>query len=154
MRVGLAINRAKQGADAPVTFVEAELFGWQPTQQFDVVFFSFWLSHVADAQLTSFWDLVDRCVAPGGRVFVVDSAQPTFAERDVHDDERARRLATTVNDVEAATARRSLADGRSYDIVKRYWWPDELAADTNVRGWSLTIEHTERHFVTASGGRA
>ena len=149
----LAINRAKQRPDAPVTFVEAELFGWHPTQQFDVVFFSFWLSHVPEAQLAAFWNLVERCVAPGGRVFVLDSAHPDFAEHGIGDHERTRQPVTSVNDVEAATARRTLADGRAYDIVKRYWWPDELAADTNARGWNLTVEHTTRHFITAFGGR-
>jgi ubiquinone/menaquinone biosynthesis C-methylase UbiE len=43
----LAINRAKSAAAArPVDYVLADIFEWQPARRYDVVFFSFWLSHV------------------------------------------------------------------------------------------------------------
>ena len=49
--------------------IQADLFQWQPTEQFDVVFFGFWLSHVPPERFAGFWQLVSRCLAPGGRVF-------------------------------------------------------------------------------------
>jgi SAM-dependent methyltransferase len=41
----LALNRARGGAPH-VTFVEADLFRWQPPATYDFIFFGFWLSHV------------------------------------------------------------------------------------------------------------
>jgi ubiquinone/menaquinone biosynthesis C-methylase UbiE len=40
----LAINRQRVATD--VTYVVADVFEWRPDRAYDVVFFSFWLSHV------------------------------------------------------------------------------------------------------------
>ena len=46
----IAINRARVGR-ANVDYVEADLFAWTPPARYDLVFMSFWLSHVPDAFL-------------------------------------------------------------------------------------------------------
>jgi 8-hydroxy-5-deazaflavin:NADPH oxidoreductase len=48
-------------------------FNWTPTQEFDMVFFGFWLSHVPMAQFADFWQMVKVALKPNGRVFFVDS---------------------------------------------------------------------------------
>lgn len=63
----LAQCRQRVG-DERVDFVEADLFAWEPRTRFDVVFFSFWLSHVPPARFESFWRLVDSALHPDGRV--------------------------------------------------------------------------------------
>src|SRR2546425_7346726 len=50
----LALNRARLG-DADIDYVEADLFAWRPDATYDVVFFSFWLSHVPAAAFADFW---------------------------------------------------------------------------------------------------
>ena len=53
--------------------VRADVFEWEPVDTFDLVFFSFWLSHVPEERFDEFWSLVRAALAPGGRVFLVDS---------------------------------------------------------------------------------
>src|SRR6516164_1374329 len=48
----LALNTT--GAD----LVRADVFEWRPAERFDLVFFSFWLSHVPDDRFDEFWGLV------------------------------------------------------------------------------------------------
>ena len=49
----IAINRRRVAAPN-VCYVEADLFEWQPPQQYDCVSMSFWLSHVPPARFASF----------------------------------------------------------------------------------------------------
>ena len=38
--------------------VRADVFEWEPAERFDLVFFSFWLSHVPEERFDEFWSLV------------------------------------------------------------------------------------------------
>jgi len=53
----LKLNRRRL-APQPVTYLQADLFTWEPPQRYDVVFFSFWLSHIPPDRFAGFWDLV------------------------------------------------------------------------------------------------
>ena len=82
----IEIARRKLPPGAQVRFVEADVFGWEPRVRFDLVFFSFWLSHVPPDRFESFWGLVDRCLSAGGRVVLIDNkwndgVWPQIAER-------------------------------------------------------------------------
>ncbi|MBZ0297671.1 MAG: class I SAM-dependent methyltransferase, partial [Anaerolineae bacterium] len=68
----LVVNEQKLMSDK-VTYQQADLFQWQPEATYDLVFFSFWLSHVPPQRLDDFLDKVSRATRPGGRVFLVDS---------------------------------------------------------------------------------
>jgi SAM-dependent methyltransferase len=103
--------------------VVADIFGWRPPQQFDVVFFSFWLSHVPEERFAEFWALVRSALRPDGRVFLIDSGPPEVA-----------------GDGELQV--RQLADGREFTIVKRFWQPDELAERVAGLGFELDLELT------------
>jgi SAM-dependent methyltransferase len=103
--------------------VRADVFTWEPRQRFDVVFFSFWLSHVPEERFDEFWSLVRTTLAPGGRVFLVDSGPPEVARAG------ERQL-------------RQLADGREFTIVKRYWSPEELAGRVRPLGLELDLSLT------------
>jgi len=118
--------------------VRADVFEWQPAERFELVFFSFWLSHVPEERLEEFWALVRGALAPGGRVFLVDSG--------------AGDTAHTGTDQEGWEESRSLADGRTFRIVKRRWRPDELAARVRPLGFELDLRDTANgHFVYGSG---
>jgi SAM-dependent methyltransferase len=103
--------------------VVADIFSWRPPQQFDVVFFSFWLSHVPEERFAEFWALVRSALRPDGRVFLIDSGPPEIA-----------------GDGELQV--RQLADGREFTIVKRFWQPDELAERVAGLGFELDLELT------------
>ena len=121
--------------------VVADIFTWQPPQQFDVVFFSFWLSHVPEERFDEFWGLVGRALAPGGRVFLVDSG--------------AGDSAHTGTDQTEGEETRALSDGRTFRIVKRRWPPDELAGRVRPLGFRLDLHDTANgHFLYGGGLRA
>ena len=123
----LAIAAAKVDAvpDAcPVELVVADVFEWRPTRRYDVVFFSFWLSHVPAERFDEFWSLVGDALGPEGRVFFIDNA---LGSDEPPDDD------TTV---------RVLNDGSSFRIVKRYWEPASLAADLGELGWDADVRTT------------
>jgi SAM-dependent methyltransferase len=124
-----------------VRLVEADLFQWRPPERFDVVFFGFWLSHVPPERFAGFWQLVGRCLAPGGRVFFVDSRyDPTSTALDHH-----------LPAPEATVTRRRLNDGREYRIVKVFYDPAELTGRLSRLGWDFEIRQTEHYFLYAHG---
>lgn len=127
---GPARNRARVGG--PVDYVHADVFDWTPPRRFDVCFFSFWLSHVPDERLASFWAKVDAAVRPGGRVFLIDSHEAGDAERPVR------------------TQQRVLDDGRWYTVVKRFWLPAELTAHA---AWALDACVTRHDAILYASGQ-
>jgi SAM-dependent methyltransferase len=100
--------------------VQADIFEWKPQERFDVVFFSFWLSHVPEARFDEFWALVRSALAPEGRVFLIDSGP---LETEPGDERQVRQL----------------ADGREFRIVKRFWQPTELAERVRPLGFELDL---------------
>jgi demethylmenaquinone methyltransferase/2-methoxy-6-polyprenyl-1,4-benzoquinol methylase len=121
--------------------VRADVFAWQPAERFDLVFFSFWLSHVPEARFDEFWRTVALALAPGGRVFLVDSGAGDIGHTGT---EQAEWEET-----------RSLSDGRTFRIVKRRWEPTELAERVRPLGFSLDLGDTANgHFLYGGGSLA
>ena len=121
--------------------LRADVFEWRPAERFDLVFFSFWLSHVPDERFDEFWGLVRDALEPDGRVFLVDSG--------------AGDTAHTGTDQAGWEETRSLADGRTFRIVKRRWTPQELAARVGPLGFELELRDTANgHFLVGRGGLA
>jgi demethylmenaquinone methyltransferase/2-methoxy-6-polyprenyl-1,4-benzoquinol methylase len=132
----LEIARAKIPA-ANVDFLEADLFAWEPEQTYDVCFFSFWLSHVPNERAQAFWEKVKRALAPGGRVYLIDSARSNRASARDH----------TLQDRGEETMLRRLADGREYHIVKHWFDADVLRRGLADLGWSAHIQTTREFFI-------
>ncbi len=133
-------NRAKVGPDAAVEYVVADLFAWEPARAYDVCFFGFWLSHVPRERVAEFWGLVAGALRPAGRVFLIDNA---------HTDGGDLRHTVGMGD---EVARRSLADGREFEIVKRFWSTAELERELGGLGWGFDAATTRNgHFLFASG---
>jgi demethylmenaquinone methyltransferase/2-methoxy-6-polyprenyl-1,4-benzoquinol methylase len=146
----LAINQAKH-AGRPVDYVVADLFTWSPPRRFEVVCFTFWLSHVPAARWGRFWALVDQALAPGGRVWFCDNAHPDHAAEHGPKPYRDR-----VDRPELAGERRErrLQDGRAFQIVKRYWHPVELERELAAIGWQAEVRNTAWAFIKGSATRA
>lgn len=138
----LALNQARLPAGR-VRYLQADLFGWQPDQAYDMVFFGFWLSHVPPTHFDAFWQMVRAALAPGGRVFFVDSRyEPTSTATD--HSQRARE--------EFVTTRR-LNSGDEFQIVKIFYEPRPLAERLAGLGWQFEIAETSLHFIYGSGRR-
>jgi ubiquinone/menaquinone biosynthesis C-methylase UbiE len=135
----IAVNKARLAAGAPgcaVRYVEADIFAWQPDARYDVVFFSFWLSHVPPERFDAFWSLVRSCLAPGGRVFFIDSQyvqagtaadQPLPAEQEI-------------------IMERRLNDGRTFRVVKVFYSAEELQSRLAGLGWQAEVQTTSAFF--------
>ncbi len=149
----LAINRARLderlGATAErVEYEVADLFAWRPQRRYDLVFFSFWLSHVPPERFDAFWTLVRDCLAPDGRVFLIDSLYALNSS--ARDHQRAGAEATQMT--------RRLNDGREYHIYKVFYTPQRLSERLAALGWQADLSATPTYFLfgqaTASGAIA
>jgi len=109
-----------------VRFVEADVFSWEPDAVYDVVFFAAWLSHVPSSHFERFWDLVRRCLDPGGRVFFLDEGR--------HDSWPEEFV-----DPAAGVVRRRLLDGSEHLAIKVLWEPAELERRLRERGWEIRV---------------
>ncbi len=130
----LALNRERVGR-SDVEYVVADLFSWRPRRAFDVVFFSFWLSHVPRARVSPFWTFVRTCLAPGGRVFFIDNRTdptPGIPGKDPYVVEYGPDLHV-----------RRLDDGAEYRVVKVMYEPDQLGRLLEAEGWQASIDATK-----------
>jgi SAM-dependent methyltransferase len=140
----LAINRERV-ADPMVRYVEADLFRWAPeAAAYDVCVFTFWLSHVPDDRFAGFWETVGSALRPGGRVLFIDSART----------ERSTAADHLLPGQDEDTMTRRLDDGREFQIVKRFYDPDRLAAELARIGWSCRIASTGEFFIYGTATRA
>jgi demethylmenaquinone methyltransferase/2-methoxy-6-polyprenyl-1,4-benzoquinol methylase len=111
---------------ANVTFEVADVFAWQPTDQFDVIFFSAWLSHVPATRFEEFWERLRRLLTADGRVLFIDE----------HIDERPKETYVPGRD---EIVERRLVDGRTFRIVKNFVEPERLEHRLAELGWDCAI---------------
>jgi ubiquinone/menaquinone biosynthesis C-methylase UbiE len=136
----IAINRARVGSDR-VSYLQADLFLWQPTIRYDAVCFCFWLSHVPIERLDIFLSNVAMALRPGGRVFFVDSHRETSGTTIEHQ----------LSEKHVQVERRKLNDGREFNIVKNYYEPVSLASRFASSGFDIAVRETETYFLYGYG---
>ena len=129
--IELALKRV--GHDPRVVFEVADLFEYRPVQRYDLVSFTFWLSHVPADRMDGFFDLLRRCLRPGGRLFAVDQAETP--------DRR-----TSADGLQA----RDLADGSTFRIVKRFYGRAELEALFAEHGFRAEVTLTTSLWVAVA----
>jgi demethylmenaquinone methyltransferase/2-methoxy-6-polyprenyl-1,4-benzoquinol methylase len=132
----LELCRVRVG-DQSVRYVQADLFAWEPERTYDVCFFGFWLSHVPEQRFEAFWEKVRRAVGPTGRVFFIDSLRSRRASAVDHE----------LPDQGEQTMLRRLADGREYQIVKRFYEPEPLRRRLSELGWHAHVQSTPEFFI-------
>ena len=130
----LDLNRRRVG-DSRVEYVHADLFEWRPERRYDAVFFGFWLSHVPPTHFDAFWSLVRACLRPGGRAGFVD------------EDHRGAGNEADVSATGIPTVRRTLGDGRAFEIVKVFWRPPDLRDRLRALGWDAEVRSVGRTFL-------
>ena len=136
----LEINRVRTGR-ADIDYQVADVFSWFPGGTYDVVFFSFWLSHVPRQRCAAFWGMVRSCLSPGGRVFLIDNHNDPALLTGIEDP--------YVLEYQSDRHIRRLEDGREYNVVKVMYEPDELEAQLEDLGWMAQIDAT-RWFLFGS----
>jgi demethylmenaquinone methyltransferase/2-methoxy-6-polyprenyl-1,4-benzoquinol methylase len=126
------LGRNRLEVDRPnVRYVHTNIFEWRPRTCYDVVFFGFWLSHVPPSRFDDFWQLIRSCVRDDGRVAFIDEDDRGTANDDL-------RIVDGL-----PLARRTLADGREFDVIKLFWNPDDLAARLLSLGWTFDIRRVD-----------
>jgi len=155
----LALNEAKlRGQSVPVDYVVADVFSWDPPSRYDVVAFGFWLTHVPHARFGDFWQLVDRALVPGGRVFFVDNARPSASTvpsqvpREWFRGPVQDGVLSTTN-LDTGVSVRRLLGGAAFRIVKQYWEPSPLVARLAELGWDAEVHETRWAFIHGSAQR-
>ncbi|MBD2207162.1 class I SAM-dependent methyltransferase [Calothrix sp. FACHB-1219] len=134
----IAINRSKLNTQN-VEYQQIDLFTWEPNTEYDLVFFSFWLSHVPPELLESFLVKVYKSVRAGGQVFIVDSRfEPTSTANNhiLKDDGKIYKS-------------RKLNDGQEFQIVKVFYQPEELHKHLTEVGFIADVKITEHYFIYA-----
>jgi SAM-dependent methyltransferase len=116
----LELLRAKVAAPNVVT-VAADVFAYEPDEPADLVVFGALFSHIPTEWFDAFWSAIDRMLAPGGRVFVIDEARHDLWTEEV----------TAQDEIVV----RTLGDGRRFRIVKVLWDLDALTARLEAAGW-------------------
>ena len=139
----IEINRTKV-ANERVTYLQADLFTWQPERLYDGIFFGFWLSHVPLERLDSFLESVAAMLRPGGKIFFVDSLPVDSSSAIDH------VLPEPGNQVMV----RKLNDGRAFQIVKNFYEPVDLTRRCRRAGLELTVSTTATYFLYGAGARS
>jgi SAM-dependent methyltransferase len=129
----------REVGDSSVTYVNADIFDWQPDRRYDAVFFGFWLSHVPPVTFDEFWALVRSSLRARGRVAFVDEDDRGTMNDDIH----------LVENVPVAP--RTLRDGRTFDVVKVYWDPTELQDRLSSLGWQVAVRRVGATFLYGTG---
>lgn len=124
-------------SDAPVRFVESDLFSWEPDRRYDAVFFGFWLSHVPEDRFEPFWAKIADCLSPGGQVFFVDDSHRTTQE--------------LVEGPNSPIVERTLNNGTTYRAIKVPYQPTSLQDRLHSLGWDISVSGAGP-FYWGSGG--
>lgn len=127
-----------------VKYIQTDIFTWQPKEQYDVIFFSFWLSHVPQQYFEKFLQMVKRGLKVEGRVFFIDSKyEPTSTARDHH-----------LGKDQIGMAKRRLNNGQEYRIVKIFYECERLEEKLRQMKWNVQVDETPNYFIFGSGGLA
>ncbi len=133
----LAINKIKlANSDCAITYQQQNLFNWKPQKKFDVVFFSFWLSHIPPLYFENFLTKVSNSLKPNGRLFIIDSLlEQTATAHDQSFDNNKH-----IN-------KRKLNNGKEFEIVKIFYEPKILQEYLLKLGFNITVKTTNKYFL-------
>jgi ubiquinone/menaquinone biosynthesis C-methylase UbiE len=137
----IEINRQKLNNAPNVEYQQLDLFAWQPENQYDLVFFSFWLSHVPPVKVDEFLSKVYNSVLPGGKVTIVDSYFEITSSAKDH----------LLQDKNEIYQQRKLNDKREFQIFKIYYQPDVLLSKLIQAGFQAEVGLTDTYFIYAQG---
>ena len=110
---------------------------FQPRQQYDLVFFANWLSHVPPQRLDAFLGNVARAVRPGGSLALVDQYAPMQEDREI-----------IVRDAKegAIYAKCSLLNGQTFLIVKVFYDLQIIETLLDALDFTVTVHKLDDIF--------
>jgi 2-polyprenyl-3-methyl-5-hydroxy-6-metoxy-1,4-benzoquinol methylase len=120
---------------ANVSFEIADVFSWRSADQFDVIFFSAWLSHVPASEFGRFWQLLRGSLARDGRVLFIDE----------HIDEQQKEAYVAG---QGEVVERRLTDGSTFRVIKNFVEPAELELRLRRIGWDCAIRRVNSRLIS------
>lgn len=133
----IEINRRKLQSNK-VKYLESDIFNFRPkSNYYDVVFFSFWISHVPEEKFNDFWVRISLALKPKGRVFFIDNLQ---SERKIMEGKKLQKTEVTVSV-------RILKNGSKFKVVKNFYEPKDLEKKLKVLGWNISVKKTADYFM-------
>jgi hypothetical protein len=93
---------------------------------------------VPRSRFAAFWSLVQSCLAPGGRVFLIDNRNDPHPTEEFKDPYVVHR--------EPDLDRRRLHSGSEYRVVEVFYEPEELQSLLRHHGWWARLDAT-RWFI-------
>lgn len=135
----LEVNHAKI-ADDRVSYIEADLFQWQPPRTFDGICFSYWISHVPYEMLDTFLHMVASALRPGGKVFFIDDHYELPRVLSRPDDKNEQVMTRKFN-------------GSEFHVVKNLYEPAFLVERFAAAGLAITMSETDSLFMHGCGTR-
>ncbi|MEA3056084.1 MAG: hypothetical protein QOD30_1516 [Actinomycetota bacterium] len=127
-----------RGAACEVELVTSDVFGWDAAgARFDSVVFSSWLHHVPRGEVGSFFDGIERLLAPGGQVLF---DFPTLAAAAATRPDEPPAAPSEEYSVYARDDGTGVRDhhGRRWTLVHELWSRDDLVAALDELGWTTT----------------
>jgi ubiquinone/menaquinone biosynthesis C-methylase UbiE len=125
--------------DSKCSFLQANILShpWPP-ESFDTMLVGFFLSHTDEADERTFFEQIRRGLKRGGSVVILDSIW------------NAQRAQATPKE---SVVRRLTADGRVFDVYKRYFDASDIVRMAEKYGFRATILHAGRAFIAATAMR-
>ena len=136
----IAIAAQRDYGPAPVALRTADAYQLDTVPgQFDVVFCGFWWSHVARQDVPRFLTAVRGRTGPGTALLLVDNryvpGSSTVVSRTGPDGDTYQR--------------RSLSDGREYEVLKNFPSREQLAADLEAAAADLSLTELEYYWLAS-----
>ena len=128
-----------QDAGGNVSFVQSDIFEWEPDRLYDTVVFCFWLSHVPLERFVEFWGSRGPR-AEAGRTRVL-------RRRRLQDARRSHSRGSP------SVVRRRLADGSTRTIFKVDHDLRELEGRLAEIGWRIAVTPAQGPFYWGQGSR-
>ena len=126
----LNINKSKNCAlQNRIKYIKSNIFDWKSEKKYDLIFFSFWLSHVPPEYLIQFLNQIYQLLSKNGIVFIVDSLKTSTSTAKNH-----------FLKYEGIIQQRKLNSGKSYNICKIFYNLKELENDFANIGFKATIK--------------
>jgi len=126
------------GIENKTEVIRSDLFGYPfKEHKYDSALAGFLLSHLSDAEEDSFFHVLKGTLKPGGRFVIID-------------DVWSQQVAATGRP-KAGRVKRSLSDGRQFEILKRYFEKPDLHYLAERYDLKLEILYWGRLFFLANG---
>jgi SAM-dependent methyltransferase len=131
----LDVARGRRYGPAPVTFRVADAFGLDRVPgDFDTAFIGFFWSHVLRADVPRFLAGLRSRLGPGARLIVLDNRYVPGSSTPV----------SRTTDAGDTYQRRTLSDGRRYEVLKNFPTEGQFAAD--VAGTAVDLRWTQLEY--------